>query len=337
MAIQGLTIGAAPARTGDDSVVARLLPPIGLDPASMGERRPTIGRSSLSLAAFLALAFFTSLPGTTMARPPIRKAFFNVYPGATGSRLDDLPSNPGHCGVCHFDFKGGGPRNPYGLSIEVAIPSYSTYEEAVLSVENQDPDYDGFSSLTEITDTVNFGNTPTFPGLSSGNVSQAINVDLADITPHLTPSGGTDTIPPDVTLLSPNGGESFGAGTEQPLTWTASDASGVVGVDILMSDDNGATYKFVAKGEPNDGTFTWFVPNRPGSQTLIRVSARDGAGNYGSYTSEAPFTITGTPGGLVPHHASRLRPIGNAAPRRSHPRRSGRGLHYLSRELRPRR
>ena len=52
------------------------------------------------------------------ARNPIRSSFFSYYPGAVGSALDDLPSNGGHCGVCHYDFNGGGPRNPYGVSIE---------------------------------------------------------------------------------------------------------------------------------------------------------------------------------------------------------------------------
>ena len=36
---------------------------------------------------------------------------------AIGSPLDNLPSNLGHCGVCHYDFNGSGPKNPYGNAI----------------------------------------------------------------------------------------------------------------------------------------------------------------------------------------------------------------------------
>lgn len=234
------------------------------------------------------------------ARPPIRKAFFNVYPSAVGSVLDDLPSNPGHCGVCHLDFNGGGPRNAFGLEVQVNIPNYSTYEEAIQAIENNDSDGDTYINVTEITDTVNFGNTPTFPGLTPSDTGEVLNVDVADILDHLVPSGGSDVTPPDVTVLSPNGAESYNAGSMPNIHWIASDSSGISYVDLYMSDDNGLTYKPIARTEPNDEIFEWFVPNRPGSQTLIKVVARDNAGNLGSDESDAPFTIVATPAGYVP-------------------------------------
>ena len=45
---------------------------------------------------------------TVHARNPIRKNFFNAYPSAEGTVLDSVPSHAGHCGVCHYDFSGGG-------------------------------------------------------------------------------------------------------------------------------------------------------------------------------------------------------------------------------------
>lgn len=233
------------------------------------------------------------------ARNPYRRAFFNVYTSANNTQLDDLPSNAGHCGVCHFDFDGGGPRNPYGLTIETNLGNYPSVEDVVMAVANLDPDNDGYTSAVEIT-SVLFGNTPTFPGLAASNVSQVMNVTPSDVTPYLTPSGGSDTTPPAVTVLTPNGGENYNAETTPAVTWTATDASGISHIDIYMSDDNGATFKQVAKQEDNDGTFSWFVPNRPGAQTLIRVVARDNAGNYGDDASDAVFTITATPAGFIP-------------------------------------
>jgi len=234
------------------------------------------------------------------ARAPIRKAFFNVYPAAEDTTvLDELPSNANHCGVCHFDFDGGGQRNPYGLDVEVNLDSYPSDEEAIQAIENNDSDADGYTNLFEITDTVNFDNTPTFPGLTAGNVGGVSNVTVSEIEGHLTPSGSSDNDPPIVTVLSPNGGGSYNAGDMPSVTWTASDPSGISHVDIYMSDDSGASYRPVAKSEDNDGTFDWFVPNRPGSQTLIRVTARDNAGNYGSDNSDGAFTIVGTPAGYV--------------------------------------
>ena len=52
---------------------------------------------------------------TASARNNIRSAFFDVYPDAVGTAIETVPSAPGHCGVCHYDFSGGGTRNPYGV------------------------------------------------------------------------------------------------------------------------------------------------------------------------------------------------------------------------------
>ena len=259
------------------------------------------GMKSL-LPSLGAICLLALVVGSAAARNPIRRDFFDVYPVAAGTQLDDLPSNTGHCGICHFDFDGSGPRNPYGLAVEVAINSgnYANNEQAIASIENLDSDGDGFSNLIEITDVANFGNTPTFPGLSAGNVNSAINVDLADLQDYLTPSGGTDNEAPTVTILSPNGGEILSAESTQTLSWTAEDPSGIGLVEIYLSDDDGAHFFPVALGLPETGSFDWFVPNYPGALNRIRVSARDGAGNYGSDESDAPFTITGVAGGTVP-------------------------------------
>ncbi len=233
------------------------------------------------------------------ARNPIRRAFFNVYSSASGSRLDDLPSNSGHCGVCHYDFDGGGTRNWYGAAVEVALGSAPSDEDAILAVANFDQDGDGYLSEVEITDIINFTNTPTFPGLAAGDTNLVSNVDMADIRDYLTPAGASDVDPPEVTVLTPAGGEDWNAMTVQLVTWTATDPSGIAFVNIYHSDDNGTSFMPVGMNESNDGSFDWFVPNRPGASNIIRVVARDNAGNYGSDWSVS-FTITGTPPGFAP-------------------------------------
>jgi hypothetical protein len=235
------------------------------------------------------------------ARNPIRSAFFNVYSLANGTQLDNLPSNAAHCGVCHYDFDGGGARNPYGLGVEVARNSglYATDAEAIAAIENVDHDGDGYTSYDEIT-SVLFSNTPTFPGLKASDSGAVLNVSWSEVSPYVTPTGATDTTPPSVTVLSPNGGGGYDPHSTQAVTWTATDASGIASIKVYMSDDNGATFETVALNEANDGTFGWFVPNLPGTQTLIRVEARDNAGNDGSDDSDAAFTINAYTGGTVP-------------------------------------
>lgn len=252
-----------------------------------------------ALLTGVLLSAFTP-PDQAAARNPYRRAFFDRYPAADGTALNDLPSNSSHCGVCHFDFDGGGTRNPYGLALEVRLSGGMNIDAAIADAELLDSDSDGFSNVIEITDTVNWSNTPTFPGLKDNNVNDVLNVDLADLLGVLTPSGGSDTTAPEVTVLAPSGGEAWTPNTVQTVSWSASDASGISAVDILLSGDGGATWKQLAKGLPNNGGHAQFVPNLPSSQSLIRVVATDNAGNTGQGTSSAAFTVSPHLGGVVP-------------------------------------
>ena len=191
------------------------------------------------------------------ARNPIRTSFFNAYPSAAGSRLADLPSISGHCGVCHYDFTGGGPLNPYGLAVEAAIPNYPNNDagrqQAMHAIENDDSDGDGYTTLVEITDTVHYTNTPTFPGLTPGNVGQVSGVDPNDILAYLVPAVEGDTEPPQVTILVPNGGESWEGGSLQTILWNATDNVEVTAVDLFYRDGADEEWTMIARGLPNTG------------------------------------------------------------------------------------
>jgi len=240
------------------------------------------------------------LTHAAFARNPIRRTFFSLYPAADGTHIETIPSNSSHCGVCHFDFDGGGPRNPYGLSVEVGIQGGLSNEEAILAVETQDGDGDGFTNLQEITDVGGFTNTPTFPGLKESNYGSALNVDLLEIEPYLTPAGSTDTTPPTVTVLSPNGGETLTPNTLMSVTWTAVDDNGVADVDIYLSEDGGLTRKKIADGLLNDGAEDIFLPILPGMTNRIIVEAHDLVGNDGDDMSDADVTIAAWTQGVAP-------------------------------------
>ena len=140
---------------------------------------------------------------TIHARNKIKSNFLDAYPNADGTVLTSVPSNVEHCGICHYSFDGGGPKNPYGEA--VAATDQST--AAILGLGSLDSDLDGFSNDVEITDTINFSNTPTFPGLKPANIGNVdiATVDVADILNNLIPSTGSDTTPPVVTVIAPNG------------------------------------------------------------------------------------------------------------------------------------
>jgi len=147
-------------------------------------------RFFLWIPVAILLVLLAGISQDSLARNNIKSAFFDVYPDADGTILTDVPSNAGHCGVCHLDFDGGGTRNLYGLRLETELPLWSSKQDAVAAIENEDPDGDGFSTLIEVTDLINFVNTPTFPGLTPANAGSTQNVDLADIQDNLVPSTG---------------------------------------------------------------------------------------------------------------------------------------------------
>ncbi|MFT5315485.1 MAG: hypothetical protein ACI9UK_001317 [Candidatus Krumholzibacteriia bacterium] len=239
-------------------------------------------------------------PATVDARNPFRRAFFDRYPVANNTTLDNLPSNSAHCGACHFDFDGGGTRNPYGLALEVRLAAGMNIDQALADAEFLESDGDGFNNYVEITDIANWSNTPTFPGLTEGNLGNVVNLDVADLVGIVTPSGGTDSVPPVVTVLSPAGGENWDPNTMRPVNWTAVDANGIAGVDLFLSSDGGLTWKQIAKGLPNDGTYDQFVPNLPSANSLIKVVATDNAGNVGEGVSSSAFNLAAYVGGVVP-------------------------------------
>jgi cytochrome c553 len=243
------------------------------------------------LIAIITFAIALSAANIAIARDPYRKAFFQAYPQAKSSVLDDVNSHPGHCGVCHYDFGGSGPKNFYGQAVEATDRS----RDAILGLGGIDSDGDGFTNDQEITDTTTFINTPTFPGLTPINKNLIANVDAADIETYLVPSVGLDINAPDVVVLVPNGGESYVANVNDTVQWTASDTGGIAAIDLYISLDNGATFKPIELGLANTGSYDWFPANRPTTQAILRVVATDNSFNKGQDDSNAVFTIVSPP------------------------------------------
>ena len=118
-----------------------------------------------------------------------------------------------------------------------------------------------------------------------------------------------DVTAPAVAVTSPDGGETWKAGSTHAITWTATDAVGVTSVDLAYSTNGGATFpNTLASGIANSGSWSWTVPNVPTGTARVRVLARDAAGNLGRDSSAANFTIdrwsivasAGTGGSITP-------------------------------------
>ena len=102
--------------------------------------------------------------------------------------------------------------------------------------------------------------------------------------------------PPDVTVIHPNGGESFGQGDTVAVQWIATDDSGVDSVSILYCTDGGTQYSLIAGGEPNDSTYAWIVSGIVSDSCMVKVIAYDPGLLTGEATSDSLFSIKETTG-----------------------------------------
>jgi ELWxxDGT repeat protein len=99
------------------------------------------------------------------------------------------------------------------------------------------------------------------------------------------------TISAPITVISPNGGESWGTGTRQVISWSHTLGAGSR-VRIEISRNGGASWSTIASAAPNSsttGSYSWSVTGPHASAALIRVAST--ANTTVKDTSDATFTI----------------------------------------------
>jgi len=100
--------------------------------------------------------------------------------------------------------------------------------------------------------------------------------------------------PVHVVLISPNGGENWSVGDSREIVWEVKG-----GVFPLIARLEYSTegiigpWKFIAEIVADKGIFSWFVPDEPSRNCLIKIIVWDGSfpSLVGSDTSESSFTI----------------------------------------------
>ncbi|MFY0563340.1 lamin tail domain-containing protein [Archangium lansingense] len=109
---------------------------------------------------------------------------------------------------------------------------------------------------------------------AAGNVSSPVGVSAR------TPSLG-------ITLTSPNGGESWTAGSTRAITWTTQSVSNV---KLEYTLNNGGTWSVIASSvAASTGSYTWTVPGSASTAARVRVTDVSGTA---SDMSDGTFTIT---------------------------------------------
>jgi hypothetical protein len=140
----------------------------------------------------------------------------------------------------------------------------------------------------------NVPNDPTTQALvrvTATDLATHVGQDVSDAVFTIFMPSSPDTTDPLVHVIRPNGGEDFLEGNTETIQWDATDNVGVTGIDLYYATDGGQTWKPIATGETNDGSYDWTVPSDPSNTARVRVVAHDAAANSGEDMSDADFHL----------------------------------------------
>lgn len=93
---------------------------------------------------------------------------------------------------------------------------------------------------------------------------------------------------PTITVLSPNGGESWGIGSTATIRWSSTGT--IANVKIEYSTNSGVSYSEITSSTANTGSYSWIVPNTPTASARVRVSDASNSTTIND-VSNANFTI----------------------------------------------
>ena len=138
---------------------------------------------------------------------------------------------------------------------------------------------------------------------ANGQVTEGPDERSAAGLPLTIPFDGAppDIIPPIVTVVAPNGGEVWYAGSSHDITWSATDSVGVTSYSIEYSTNSGTNWlTLVSRTNGNPGFYSWNLPQINSGNCLVKVTAWDGANNFGNDVSNGIFSIIPSPDSTIP-------------------------------------
>jgi len=146
-----------------------------------------------------------------------------------------------------------------------------------------------FDGTADYCNIVGGNNDFTF---TSAHVGKTISISATEcVVPPSGGGGGGGFTQAYGTLTSPNGGQTLNAGSSFMILWSAG-GTGVSGIKLSLSTDNGATYPMViAASATNASYYYWTVPDISTTQAKIKMEV---LGTTFVDTSEAAFTIVGS-------------------------------------------
>lgn len=157
---------------------------------------------------------------------------------------------------------------------------------------------DGGSNWTSITAATANSGTFTWPVPNVDASNYRIKVTAVDRVSQTTWVASASNIKidksePVVTLTSLTGGQAVLSGSDQIITWTATDANfGGTPITLEYSDDSGVSWQSIVSNIANSGSYTWATPSVTSLNFRVRITATDMAGWISSSSSSSNFSIS---------------------------------------------
>lgn len=227
--------------------------------------------------------------GTNPAAPPYsgnRQARFNSYSASTGSQA--------RLTTRRISLPAGGSRmtfwmyhdNGYSTNFD-SITVQVTTGDSITGPWTRLGNYVRYSAtngwVKDSVDLLAFGGQPKvfISFLGTSRFGNHMYLDEINVFPYVA----TDF----VTVTTPNGGEVFLVGTQQPISWNS---YGITTVNLDYTTNNGTSWINIATDVPaknnsemiddremaiskeaNLGTYLWTIPNTPSTQARVRVTS----------------------------------------------------------------
>jgi C1A family cysteine protease len=174
------------------------------------------------------------------------------------------------------------PGYKFPVAIEYPLQGYSSGASAMSGQSYVSTSGTMWTELSSLYPNSNVCLKAFTTQVSGSSTPSPTSTPAATRTPTPTTSVPSDTSPPTVTITAPRSYSSVTPGSTVQVTWSATDNKGVSGVAIGYSPDKGNTWNTAARNLAKSGTYALSVPEDVTGSFMIRVTARDNAGNEGS-------------------------------------------------------
>ena len=154
------------------------------------------------------------------------------------------------------------------VKIEYSINNGSSWSTIVSSTQSDGshswvvPDKETTEALIRVTST------------SDSKVTDKSNAKFIITKEDVTPPPSSD----ELAITTPSSGETLVGNSSNTIQWSG--PTSIKNVRLYFSQDNGSSWSTIVGSTPNDGNFSWVVPNVNASQCIVRVKDTENNKNY---------------------------------------------------------